>query len=157
MKNLTLNDATQTSIISHLEITERLLAQAASCASKSEQTSEIWAMPDLGMPHNVTRMRGGFYTGALYTWQTSVPIVPIDATINACGTSVFMLNECVADDEHFRKLIHHAIEISESNCSYVWNFASGNHFILYGKAEGSPLIPDGYYAVLHSGLTVRSK
>lgn len=151
MKNLTLNDPTQSTLLKHLKVTEELLARAASFASGSDQCAEIYAMPDLGLPHNVTRIQGGFYTGALYTWETKVPIVPVDATVNACGASVFRLEHCVQDQTHFNELIQNAIAVTETRSSYVWNFASGNHFILYGESKGSPVLPDGYYAVLHSG------
>ena len=105
MRDLTLQDTTQISILRHLMLTEQLLARAASKASGSEQSAEIWAMSDLGLPNNISRIHGGFFTGAFYRWQTSVPIVPVDATVNCCGVSVFRINREINSQEEFDRLI----------------------------------------------------
>ena len=51
----------------------------------------IYAMPDLGIAQNGTRMLGGFYTGSCYSWDSDVPFIPVDATVNVCGTAVYRL------------------------------------------------------------------
>lgn len=151
MKNLTISDSTQLEILKQLTMTEELLARAATKVSGHEQSSEIWAMPDLGLPHNVTRMRGGFFTGALYTWTTSVPIVPVDATVNACGASVFKVNVEIESKNQFDSLVATAAEKASTETTYIWNFNAGNHFIIYGELKGSSILPDGRYIVLHAG------
>ncbi len=92
MKNLTLNDPTQRELLSHLQITENLLAKVGTKLSGCKKTASITAMPDLGIAHNVTRMRGGFFTGAHYTWDSDVPFIPVDTTVNVCGTAIFRIS-----------------------------------------------------------------
>ncbi|MBO4675607.1 MAG: hypothetical protein J5601_05965, partial [Elusimicrobiaceae bacterium] len=89
MVNLTINDKTQESILEHLQKTEDLLSKVASKLSNKNKKANIYAMPDLGIAQNGTRMMGGFYTGACYTWDTDVPFIPVDATVNVCGTAVY--------------------------------------------------------------------
>src|SRR5262249_26269092 len=108
-------------------------------------------MPDLGMPNNVGRMHGGFFTGALYRWISRVPIVPIDATVNVCGVSVFRVTKPITSRADFDQRILRAIERSRSGkATYCWNFDSGNHFIIYGRVRESDLLPSADYLVLHS-------
>lgn len=97
MINYTLNDPTQQMLLPHLKITEELLSRVATKLSGQKKYAEITAMPDLGIAHNCTRMMGGFFTGARYVWDSTVPFVPVDATVNVCGTAVFgsdALNRC---------------------------------------------------------------
>jgi hypothetical protein len=152
MKNLTLNDHTQVHLSKHLAITEHLLAKVASITSGKEQDAEIYLMPDLGLPLNIHRMHGGFYTGALYSWTCSVPIVPVDATVNSCGVSVFRVSRDIETEHEFLQIIKNAIRRTTES-SYKWNFASGNHFIIYGEVQGSDQIPNGRYIVLHSSAS----
>ncbi len=149
MKNLTLNDQTQEAVLPHLQGTEILLARAASAVSGKDRGAEIVAMPDLGMAHNVARMLGGFYTGALYHWDADRSMVPVDATVNSCGVSMFRLADDIPNKKEFDHLLGRAI-LKASESSYQWNFNSGNHFVIYGEVKGSPVVPDGRYAVLHS-------
>ena len=134
MINLTIDDPTQKAILEHLVTTEELLAEAATRASGKDQAAQVWAMPDLGLPRNVGRIHGGFYTGALYQWETSTPIVPVDATVNCCGVSVFRVDIDIDTREDFLDLIVAAITRSSSS-SYNWNFATGNHFVIYGEVQ----------------------
>ena len=147
MLNLSLNDATQRQILPHLRITERLLARIVSRLSRKEKSAEIIAMPDLGLPLNVTRICGGFFTGAFYSWETDVPFVPVDATINSCGVSVFRLNDVFDDQAHFDAVVASSIEKKRSDSFYEWNFDSGNHFITYAKKVGQA---EEYFAILHA-------
>lgn len=152
MINLTNNDFTQKIILGHLQTTENMLREIGSKLSNSEQEAQIIAMPDLGFPRNTIRILGGFFTGALYSWETKVPFIPVDTTVNSCGVSVFKLNKPIEDEETFFKLIKYGIKQSQ-NSSYDWNYDSGNHFINYGIVEHSEQIPTGYYVVLHSSAS----
>ncbi len=152
MINLTRNDYTQKIILRHLKITEQLLKEVASSLSKSEMKAKIIAMPDLGFPRNVKRILGGFFTGALYSWESNVPFIPVDATINSCGVSVFKISKPIESKEAFFKDIQSAIKRSVLS-SYDWNYNSGNHFINYGVVEEDSYISKGYYIVMHSSAS----
>lgn len=130
-------------------VTERLLARAGSKVSGQDRGANIYAMPDLGLPHNVQRIHGGMFTGAVYQSETNVPFVPVDTTVNACGVSVFRLNTDIPSETDFHYLIGRAIETTRESL-YHWNFASGNHFIIYGEVRNSSTLPDGNYVALHS-------
>lgn len=53
--------------------------------------AKIIPCSDLGFSNNIMRIAGGFLTGAYYNWSCAVPIVPVDAAINTCTSSVFEL------------------------------------------------------------------
>lgn len=150
MKNLTLNDATQAAILPHLAGTEALLARAASAVSGKERGAEVVAMPDLCFPNNVERMLGGFYTGAVYSWECDEPFVPVDSTVNSCGVSMFRLRDEIRTQEEFARRIQETIDVVRERSSYSWNFASGNHFVTYGTVSDSTVIPNGPHLLLHS-------
>ena len=40
--------------------------------SGTQKESMIYAITDLGIAQNSTRMLGGFYTGACYSWDSDV-------------------------------------------------------------------------------------
>jgi hypothetical protein len=147
MIDLTIGDNTQQILKGHLEDTERLLRRACSVESGREGDANIVLLPDLGMPYNVARICGGFFTGAFYSWESDVPIIPIDATVNSCGVSIYRLNRDVRIEE-FRARIK-AARSKASESSYVWNFDKGNHFIICGTGSINQL-GTGWFAVLHS-------
>ena len=151
MINLSLDDHLQIEIKRHIETTERLLARAASLVSGSEQESKIWLMPDLGIPRGVSRIHGGFFTGAFYSWESSVPIVPVDATVNCCSVSLFKVNIEIETEDNFLEMIREAILRTEET-TYLWNLETSNHFIAYGeiKGAGANKIEDGRYIIIHS-------
>jgi len=149
MINLTLNDRTQNEIKSHILLTEKLLSKAASKASGSHKEASILLLPDLGIPRGARRIHGGFFVGAFYSWDTSVPIVPVDATVNCCGVSLYRLKRPIKSRKDFIKKISSAKE-NVIKTSYIWNFNTSNHFISYGKITQSNIIKSGYYVILHS-------
>lgn len=153
MKNLTLGDRTQEHIASHLVGTEQMLARAASKVSGKDRGAQITAMPDLGLPHNVRRILGGFFTGAVYNWESDIPLVPVDATVNSCGVSMFKLRNDISSKEEFDRMLAAAIKKSKDQSSYIWNFASGNHFVIYGEVKDSKTLPDGKYVTMHSSAS----
>jgi len=138
MINLTLNDATQLTILPHLERTEELLNKAIkSLGGKSDV--EVIAMPDLGLSNNATRMRGGFFTGMYLNWHSDIPFVPVDTTINSCGVYIFTLKRLL-EKEEFSKLLGQAKD-NIGSLNYSWNFDRGNHFITMGAfANGTPCV-----------------
>ena len=147
MRNLSLNDPTQQQILPHLRVTETLLERVASRLSGRSKSAEIVAMPDLGLPLNVTRIHGGFFTGAFYAWETDVPFVPIDATVNCCSVSVFRLGSFIENQAHFDSVLSATVEKNRTDNTYLWNFDRGNHFVTFATKLGAP---DEYYAILHA-------
>ncbi len=98
IKNFSLNDNTQKEILKHLEITSKLLSKVGTELSGTQKESIIYTMPDLGIAQNGTRMLGGFYTGACYSWDSDIPFIPVDATVNVCGTTVYRLKHKIAEN-----------------------------------------------------------
>ena len=149
-----LGDDTQQVLLEYLKETETLFNRAIQKHDPFDHSGcEIFPSLDLGMPNNVQRLAGGFATGMLVTWNCGVDIVPIDATVNVCTSSVFKLDsfdiDLLKDRKHFggtlKSLFHAASEVN----GYSFSFTSGNHFLIIGtspSAQGG----DDYYLVLHS-------
>ena len=142
-------DSTQREILRHLETTERLLAAAASKVSGRDRDAEIVPMPDLGLPHNIRRIHGGFFTGAYYSWESDVPMVPVDSTVNLCGVALYKISAEFGSDEEFQARVEWARSVWETRTGYVWNYAKGNHFIIYGELAEDGFVPRGRYLALH--------
>lgn len=171
LTNFSLNDNTQKEILKHLEITSKLLSKVGTELSETQKDSIIYAMPDLGIAQNGTRMLGGFYTGACYTWNSDIPFVPVDATVNVCGTTVYRLNQKITAQE-FRKRLDDVMKNRETYLKYAathlpsqildsidleradkfyWNYNVGNHFvILADQNEENSEIPVGQYMIVHA-------
>lgn len=143
MIDLTLQDHTQEAILPHLNVTEQLMACALEKENGHACNVEIAAMPDLGLANNSTRMRGGFYTGMFVKWDTDIPFVPIDATVNSCGVTVFLLNNIIEPQALFER-IKEAKRKAEA-VGYNWNFERGNHFITLCRDDF-----EKYYLVMHA-------
>ncbi|GAB2999527.1 hypothetical protein [Saccharothrix stipae] len=150
MRELTSRDATQEAILPHLRTTEMLLARAASRISGRSRDAEIVPMVDLGIPHNVLRMHGGFFTGAHYRWDTDVPMVPVDATVNVCGVALFKTSTDISSEEEFHGRVRAARKTWEEQTPFSWNFNTGNHFIIYAQVSGEGQLPAGRYLVVHA-------
>lgn len=170
IKNLSLNDCTQENIIEHLKNTEKLLKTVATKLSKEEKDAKIYVMPDLGIAQNATRMLGGFYTGAFYTWDTDVPFIPVDATVNVCGTAIYKLNKSISNEEFINRLnnilndrksyldfankhlpleVLKTIDINDAS-KYYWNYTNGNHFIIFAESDGEYGLEKGQYMIVHA-------
>jgi hypothetical protein len=169
--NFSLNDSTQKEILKHLEITSKLLSKVGTELSRTPKESIIYAMPDLGIAHNGTRMLGGFYTGACYTWNSNVPFVPVDATVNVCGIAVYRLKQKITPQE-FKKRLDRVMKNRETYIKYAtthlpsqildsidindekkffWNYNVGNHFaILAEQNQENSEIPVGQYMIVHA-------
>lgn len=169
--NFSLNDNTQKEILKHLEITSKLLTKVGTELSRTQKESMIYAMPDLGIAQNGTRMLGGFYTGACYSWSSDVPFVPVDATVNVCGTAVYRLNQKITTQEFQRRLdgvmknretyikyakthlpsqILDSIDINDEK-NFFWNYNVGNHFVILAEQKvGNAELPAGQYMIVHA-------
>lgn len=148
--NLTLNDRTQKKVLRELETTRKLISKVATKLSSTQKTCDIYAMSDLGIAHNVIRMRGGFFTGAVYKWeQSDVPFIPVDATINVCGTALYKISSDISITE-FKERCEKALA---DTSKYDWNFARGNHFISLCHLENDENrigMKKGYYMLVHA-------
>lgn len=171
IKNFSLNDNTQKEILRHIEITARLLSKVGTKLSGNPKESIIYAMPDLGIAQNGTRMLGGFYTGACYTWNSNIPFVPVDTTVNVCGTAVYKLKRRITTQEFKKRLddimktretyleyaktrlpsqILNSIDVNDES-EFFWNYNVGNHFaILAEQNEENSELPAGQYMIVHA-------
>lgn len=169
--NFSLNDSTQKEILKHLETTERLLSKVGTQLSETQKESMIYAMPDLGIAQNGTRMLGGFYTGACYSWNSDVPFVPVDTTVNVCGTTVYKLTQNITVQE-FQKRLDNVMQNRDTYLKYAsthlpsqildsidleradkfyWNYNVGNHFaILAEQNDDNSELPEGQYMIVHA-------
>jgi hypothetical protein len=136
-------DPTQAYLIQVLHETEEILLEALKTLDINSKC-QIIAAADLGFPHDVIRLAGGFATGCFVEWQCSEPFIPVDTTVNIDTSSVYKLEENIIDsitEETFQDLVN---KLEKS--SYINNFQKGNHFISFGVAieTGEP------YLVIHS-------
>ena len=169
--NFSLNDNTQKEILKHLETTSKLLSKVGTKLSETQKESMIYAMPDLGIAQNGTRMLGGFYTGACYSWNSDVPFVPVDTTVNVCGTTVYKLNQNITVQEvqkrldnvmqnrdtylkyastHLPSQILDSIDLERAD-KFYWNYNVGNHFaILAEQNDDNSELTEGQYMIVHA-------
>ncbi len=146
-----LNDNTQKILLPYLKVTQELFNEAIRKHDPSTNSHcQIIPSLDLGFPNNVQRLAGGFATGMLVTWQCGIDIVPIDATVNVCTSSVFKLNHFDPDKLQDKKSLVASLNNCFSEASeekgYSFSFTSGNHFLIIAKDHQR----DEYYLVLHS-------
>lgn len=151
--NNLLGDDTQRYLLGYIKKTESLLRgvveKYSTASANGEKLSDAHIFPslDLGFPNNSVRLAGGFATGMLVTWKCGTPIVPVDATVNVCSSSVFELPETYnmnQTDEEFKNNIEQLMR-NATRAGYAFNFASGNHFLMIAEDEEGKK-----YLVLHS-------
>src|SRR5947209_1093545 len=137
-------DHAQEFLIPYLQQSE-LCLKAALRELDSSSDCQIVPAADLCFPHDVIRIAGGFATGCVVEWQCSVPVIPVDTTVNIDTTSVFWLSDDISQQitEDEFTLLQKRIE---GESSYMWNFHKGNHFITFfrSRASGRPAL------VIHS-------
>jgi hypothetical protein len=150
VRDLTIKDATQRALLPYLAHTEALLAKAASVVSGRPREAEIVALADLGLATNANRMLGGFLTGALYRWESSVPMVPVDATVNVCGVSIHQLSSAPGTVDDYLSLVDHAARRCADETDYQWNLRDGNHFATLGRIDDCEMMPAADYLVVHA-------
>jgi len=134
---------TQKILLPYLQETENLLNQVVHKYDK-EGFAQIIPSFDLGMPNNIQRLGGGFATGSVILWNCGTPIIPIDATVNVCSSSIYEINCDISSkltSNFFKELL-----LKANQEGFVYNFESSNHFIIFGKNEKN----NKYYLVLHS-------
>ena len=103
----------------------------------------IFPSIDIGVPYDVDRLAGGFPTGVYVEWECSVPIIPVDTTVNCCSASVFKMSKSLNLDKFYYNLTN--LNKTWDKSCYQMNFDRGNHFILLCKDLDE--IP---YLVMHS-------
>lgn len=151
--SILLNDDTQKCLLEYIKETEDLLRGVVNKYSTAyvngEALSDAHIFPslDLGFPNNSVRLAGGFATGMLVTWKCGTPIVPIDATVNVCSSSVFELPDSYNMNQTSEEFIHDIEKMMQeaTQAGYSFNFASGNHFLMIAEDEKAKK-----YLVLHS-------
>lgn len=146
-------DKTQKILLPYIQTTNKLFDEAIRKHDRSDHSyCRIFPSLDLGFPNNAQRLAGGFATGMLITWNCGIDIVPIDATVNVCTSSIFKLSnfnpDCLnSPKEYEKKLTKLFADISEEK-GYSFSFTSGNHFFIIAKNMANN--KNEYYLVLHS-------
>jgi hypothetical protein len=98
-------DDTQTVLKQYLDNTKRLLN--ALLSNQFYGTAQIKVVSDLGFPHDVIRIAGGFATGAYVNWNCERLFVPVDTCVNVCSASCFEITEDIMrvfNTDHFTKV-----------------------------------------------------
>jgi len=150
MKNFAVIDQTQRELARHLAVTEELLARAVSEVSGCDKSAKVVLMPDLGVPHSVRRILGGFFTGMLAKWDCDEPFVPIDSTVNVCAVGIYRVSNVFPSTGAFLEQIEKVRQTKLAECSYEWNFNSGNHFVTLSEVGPGQKLAAGHYLVIHS-------
>ena len=135
-------DSSQTVLQNYLSKTEQLMNKLLN--THFSGNAKIYAVSDLGFPHDVIRIAGGFATGAFVNWTSDIPFVPIDTCVNVCSVSLFEIDEdikCLFNSEYFD-----SIKMKLDTGIYISNFHRGNHFIAYLRS----IINGKRYLLLHS-------
>lgn len=70
-------DSTQEKLYSMLETTENVMNHLLAASTFSGNAKIVYNL-DLGFPHDVIRIAGGFATGIYVSWNSKTPFVPID-------------------------------------------------------------------------------
>lgn len=78
--------------------------------------------------------------------NTKTLFVPVDATVNVCGTAVFKLNNEIS----VQKFIERVETVLADRTRYTWNYTNGNHFISLCRSNGEYDTESGYYMVVHA-------
>lgn len=144
-------DDTQKILLPYIKETEEMFTEAIKKHDRSEHSfCRLYPSLDLGFPNNVRRLAGGFATGMLVTWNCGVDMVPIDATVNVCTSSVFKLDridmQWLNDPQSFYDLVDEYAKEAGEKKGYSFSFLSGNHFLTIAKDKDR----EDYYLVLHS-------
>lgn len=123
-------DESQKVLLNYLKETEAAMNELL---AEKEYKGKCKIQPniDLGFPHDVIRLGGGFATGIYVWWKAYIPFVPVDICMNACTVSIYRLEKAGKDllnQECISSLLEH---LKES--SYIANFHRGNHFISFSE------------------------
>lgn len=141
MDHIRYYDRTQKVLRQYLNNTENIFNELLSEYSGS---AKIKTSLDLGFPHDVIRIAGGFATGAYVEWDSSFPIIPVDTCVNVCTCSFFEVSDHI--QKIFKTVIFEELNKKLANSIYVSNFHRGNHFISFLKSQTTSKL----FLVLHS-------
>lgn len=130
-------------LLPYIQTTEELL-RLSLCNLDCNSTCRILPAVDLGFPHDVVRIAGGFPTGCYVEWNSSIPFVPVDTTVNIDTSSIFDLDADITDS--ISDSVFTTLRANLEKSSYIFNFHKGNHFLSFGhyKHNGLPVL------VMHS-------
>ena len=93
------------------------------------------------------RLAGGFATGMLITWKCGTSLVPVDATVNVCSSSIYRINEFPdMNDQEFCTYINKIVDDATREKGYSFSFDSGNHFVMIAQDVQDKKL----YVVMHS-------
>lgn len=151
-----LNDDTQKILLSYIEKTQEEFFEPvirkydpSTINDINHGFVKIFPSLDLGCSNNVQRLAGGFATGMLVTWHCGTPIIPVDATVNVCSSSVFKLKNKEEIFKWSKKTFLEKIDaliLEATKEEYSFSFDKGNHFLMIAIDDKS----EDVYLVLHS-------
>ncbi len=135
-------DETQKALAHYLSDTEILMNELLSKSFSG--SAQIKVTTDLGFPHDVIRIAGGFATGVHVSWESSRPFIPVDTCVNVCSASFFEIDREILD--LFTNDYMNSVKEHLSQGIYVSNFHRGNHFISYLHSQKTGKL----FLLLHS-------
>lgn len=136
-------DSTQNRLDSYLKKTESIMNELL-CRKPFYGNVRIICNLDLGFPHDVIRIAGGFATGIYVSWYSRIPFIPVDICMNVCSVSIYKLDFIHGNfftEDRITKLLENL-----KNSSYIANFHRGNHFISYLES----MVDSSRYIMIHS-------
>lgn len=137
-------DNTQIQLIKYLKKTESTFNKLL---LSFHGQAKIRSTLDLGFPHDVIRIAGGFATGAYVEWKSDIPIIPVDTCVNVCSCSIFEIEDDIRSlfcEEKFNILLGKI-----NNSIYISNYHRGNHFISYLQSK----VTGKRFLLLHSSAS----
>ncbi len=139
-------DNTQKRLLPYINITEQLMRETLRLYDSNANCIIIPSF-DLGVPNNVMRLAGGFATGSVVIWDSNIPFVPVDITLNTCSSSYFFIDKSQAKNisEKLNKECITQMTLLGERQGYKFSFSSGNHFIMLAKNSDNQ-----YVLILHS-------
>lgn len=140
------DDISQQALSKYCEVTEGLLRNALLTLDKTADCN-LHCSIDLGFPHDLIRIAGGFATGSFVDWSCSVPFIPVDTTINVCTGSVFEISGF--DPQLYSQTSFERFRQKFELSTYNFNFQRGNHFIIIARSE----LSEKFYLLLHSSAS----
>ena len=135
-------DETQRVLGEYLSKTELLMNELLS--KKFSGFAQVRVTTDLGFPHDVIRIAGGFATGVHVSWESKRPFVPVDTCVNVCSASFFEIDRDILD--LFTDDYMNSVRERLSQGIYISNFHRGNHFISYLRSRETGKL----FLLLHS-------
>lgn len=136
-------DESQKILLDYLKKTEIAMNELLS-KEQYRGNCTIQSAIDLGFPHDVIRLGGGFTTGIYVYWNSCIPFVPVDICMNACTVSIYKLQ--ITDEDIFNEISIKSLLCHLKESSYIANFHRGNHFISFSEDVSTK----EKYLIIHS-------